>query len=127
MDISSISNASYSRSVTESRSGSDRKYNDQNQATVEQNSTRDKLRESTQQQRTAQDAIEQSKQENQRRLDGRLVSFGQAEGEISEQSQSSYNRSRVNEAYSPPPNNALTETHKQQSAETDIDAIDIVV
>jgi len=123
MDISSVSNASFNRSVTESKSSSDRRYNEETQVTNEQN----KAQESAQEQRAIRERLQQNKEENQRRLDGRLVSFGQPQNEISsEQKQNSFNRSRVNEAYSPPQND-YSNSHTQDRRENDVDAIDIVV
>lgn len=123
MDISSVSNASHNRPVTESKSSSDRQYNDETQAANEQN----KAQERAQERRRVQQRLEQSNAENQRRLDGRLVSFGPSQNEeSSEQTQNSFNRSRVNEAYSPPKDN-LTNAHKQQEQESNNDAIDIVI
>ncbi len=121
MEISSVSNASFSRSVTPSKSSSDRQSNthDESQAKIAEN----KAQERTQQQRATQQKLQQNKEESQRRLDGRLISFGH---EPDPQKQASMNRSRVDEAYNPPKND-LTNSHKQHSDEREAEAIDIVI
>ncbi|MCW8987633.1 MAG: hypothetical protein OQK75_08175, partial [Gammaproteobacteria bacterium] len=96
MEISSTSNASFSRTVTPAKSSSDRQTYDDSQAKNAEN----KAQERTQEQRAIQEKLQQNKEDSQRRLDGRLISFGQEQDNISsEQKQASYNRSRVNEAY----------------------------
>lgn len=122
MEISSTSNGSISRTVTPSKSSSDRQSFDQNQASVLESKAQERALE----QRAIQERLQQHKEETQRRLDGRLISFGHEQGnDSSQQKQASFNRSRVNEAYSPPPNEAVHKQHNQSSRETD--AIDIVV
>lgn len=131
MDISSTKSHSSagvptSRSVTPSKSSSDRQTYDHQQAEISEA----KANERTQEQRVIQEKIQQRNEDNQRRLDGRLISFGQEkDNSSSEQNQASYNRTRVNEAYSPPKNN-LTNAHKEQQQtenQREKDAIDIVV
>lgn len=123
MEISSTSNGSFSRTVTPSKSSSDRQSFDQNQASILEN----KAQEQALEQRGVQERLQQHKEESQRRLDGRLINFGHEQGnDSSPQKQASFNRSRVNEAYSPPANEAShKQQHNQSSRETD--AIDIVV
>jgi len=131
MDVSSLSNSSFSRSVTPSKGSSDRHSNDQAQTTIAENKAQDR----SQEQRAVQERIQQNKEENQRRLDGRLISFGQEEDNVSsQQKQASFNRSRVNEAYSPPPRNEITYSQNQQAEQArnreenrNNDAIDIIV
>ena len=129
MDIPSVSNASFSRSVTPSKKSSDRQSNDQAQAKTVDN----KAQERAQEQRAVQERVQQHKEESQRRLDGRLISFGQEHDEVSsQQKQASFNRSRVNEAYSPPPQNEITYSQNEQAErarerDRSNDAIDIVV
>lgn len=124
MDISSVSNASFSRSVTPSKSSSDRQSNDESQAaTVEK-----KVQERAQQHHAVQEKRQQDKDENERRLDGRLISFGHEKSDVSNpQKQASFNRSRVNEAYSAPKNEStnIDNKHTQRSHEPEV--IDIVV
>lgn len=119
MEISLTSNRSFTRSVTPSKSSSDRQSFDQNQAAILESKAQERALE----QRVVQEKLQQRKEETQRRLDGRLISFGHEQDNVaSQQKQASYNRSRVNEAYSPPPSEA---SHNQRSYETD--AIDLVV
>lgn len=127
MEIPSTSNASFSRNVTPSKSSSDRQTYDDSQAkTVENNA-----QERAQEQRAIQEKLQQNKEDSQRRLDGRLISFGQEQDNVSsQQKQTSYNRSRVNEAYSHPPQNETTYSSNEQaqySRDRNNDAIDIVV
>ena len=122
MDISSTSNSAFSRSVTPSKASSDRQFNDETQAAILESKAQERALE----QRAVQERLQQHKEESQRRLDGRLISFGHEQGnESSQQKQASFNRSRVNEAYSPPQNEASQKPPTQSSRETD--AIDIVV
>ena len=125
MQVSSVSNSSFSRSVSPSRSSSDRQSNDDTQAAIAET----KAQERAQQQRAVQEKLQQQKADTQRRLDGRLISFGHEQDNISsEQKQASYNRSRVNEAYSPPPQNEITYAQNEQAQrDRNNDAIDIVV
>ncbi len=122
MEISSTSNRSFTRPVTPSKSSSDRQTFDQNQAEILEK----KAQQRTLEQRAVQEKLQQRKEETQRRLDGRLISFGHEKNNVaSQQNQASFNRSRVNEAYSPPLNEASHKQNNQRSHETD--AIDIVV
>ena len=128
MDISSTSNSSFSRSVTPSNSSRDRQAKDESQMAIAEVKTQERA----QQQKAVQERLQQSSEENERRLDGRLISFGyqQNDDNNSQQQQVSYNRSRVNDAYSPPAQNERTssqEHHEQRSRERNADAIDIVV
>lgn len=122
MEISSTSNSSFTRSVTPSKSSSDRQSFDQNQAAILESKAQERALE----QRTVQEKLQQHKEDSQRRLDGRLINFGHEKDNVaSQQKQASFNRSRVNEAYSPPRNEA---SHKQDNQRShDSDAIDIVV
>jgi len=131
MDVSSVSNASFSRSVTPSKSSSDRHSNEQAQATIAESKAQDR----SQEQRAVQERIQQNKDDSQRRLDGRLISYGQeTDNDSSQQKQASFNRSRVNEAYSPPPRNEITYSQNEQAERAQNreknrsnEAIDIVV
>ena len=127
MDISSVSNASFSRSVTPSKSSSDRQTYDQSQAKIEDNTGQERAQE----QRAIQEKLQQNNNDSQRRLDGRLISFGHEQNnESSQAKQASYNRSRVNEAYSRPSQNETTYSSNEQaqrSRDRNNDAIDIVV
>lgn len=125
MDISSVSNASFSRSVTPSKSSSDRQTYDQSQAKIEDNSAQERAQE----QRAIQEKLQQNKDDTQRRLDGRLISFGNEQNnESSPEKQASYNRSRVNEAYSSSRNEpANSQQHTQRTQQREAEAIDIVV
>lgn len=122
MEISSTSNRSFSRSVTPSKGSSDRQSFDQNQTAILESKAQERALE----QRAVQEKLQQHKEDRQRRLDGRLISFGHEKDNVaSQQKQASFNRSRVNEAYSPPTNEA---SHKQDNQRShDSDAIDIVV
>ncbi len=122
MEISSTTNRSFTRSVTPSKSSSDRQSFDQNQAAILESKAQERALE----QRAVKEKLQQHKEDTQRRLDGRLISFGHEQDNVaSQQKQTSFNRSRVNEAYSPPPNEA---SHKQNNHQSDTtDAIDIVV
>lgn len=125
MEISSSTSSSTPRSITPSKSSSDRQSYDQQQASINES----KAQERAQEQRVIQEKLQQKNEENQRRLDGRLISFGHERDNVSsEQKQASFNRSRVNEAYSPP-NNNLTNAHKEQQTanKQEAEAIDIVV
>lgn len=127
MVISSVENASHARTIPSAKSSSDRQSNDENQAAVVEN----KAQERAQQQQRTQDKLQQQRQEeSQRRLDGRLIRFGQEQNEVSsQQKQASLNRSRVNEAYSPPKNEATNsdQAQSQRSHDREVEAIDIVV
>jgi len=124
MDISSTSNRSFARPVTQSQSSSDRQSYDENQSAILEKKAQQRALE----QRAIQEKLQQHKEASQRRLDGRLISFGHEQGNMaSQQKQASFNRSRVNEAYSPPPNEVSHKQSNQRSYEMEIDAIDIVV
>lgn len=126
MDISSISNTASQRPVTQSKNSSDRQPNNDMQAANEQVKAQDRAQE----QRAVQQRQEQRNEEKQRRLDGRLISFGEPQDQhATEQKQVSFNRSRVNEAYSPVKNESSNaqNQHTERSHERDNDAIDIVV
>lgn len=129
MEISSSSNASFSRTVTPSRSSSDRQSNDKaQQASIAENKAQEHAH--AQQQRAIQERLQQNKADTQRRLDGRLISFGHEQDNTSNQQKHvSYNRSRVNEAYSPPRNEASNSQNEQaqRSHEREPEAINIVV
>ena len=125
MEIPSTSNAPISRSVTPSKSSSDRQTYDDSQAKVTEN----KAQERAQEQRAVHEKLQQNKQDAQRRLDGRIISFGHEKAnDSSQQNQASYNRSRVNEAYSHPRNeSANSQQHVQRANQREAEAIDIVV
>jgi len=127
MEISSTSNASYSRTVTPSKSSGDKQTYDQSQVKLVENEAQDRAQE----QRAIQEKLQQHKEDSQRRLDGRLISFGHEQDNVSsQQKQASFNRSRVNEAYSRPPQNEATYSSNEQaqrSRDRNNDAIDIVV
>ena len=129
MNVSSVSNASFSRSVTPSKSSSDRQSNAHEQVSITEN----KPQERAQEQRAAQERIQQQQDETQRRLDGRLISFGHEKDNVSsQQKQASFNRSRVNDAYSPPKQNEITYSQNKQAERArdqnrSNEAIDIVV
>ena len=127
MDISSVSNASFSRSVTPSKSSSDRQFSEQTQAALVES----KAQERREHDRAVQQKLQDSREENQRRLDGRIISFGheQQDDVNSQQKQAAYNRSRVNEAYSASSKDASNSQRQQteRSQEQNVEAIDIVV
>lgn len=131
MDVSSVSNASFSRSVTPSKSSGDRQSGAQAKADIVESKTQERAQE----QRAVQDRLQHQKEESQRRLDGRLISFGQEQDNVSsQQKQTSFNRSRVNEAYSPPRQNEITYSQNEQAERArdrernrNNEAIDIVV
>ena len=131
MDVSSVSNASLSRSVTPSKSSSDRQSSAQTQADIVEN----KAQERAQEQRAVQQRLQNHKEETQRRLDGRLISFGQEQDNVnSQQKQASFNRSRVKEAYSPQRQNEITYSQNEQAERArdsvrnqNNEAIDVVV
>ena len=129
MEISSTSNANFSRSVTPSRNSSDRQTYDHSDAKNAENKALERSQERALEQRAIQEKLQQNKQDTQRRLDGRLISFGQQQdNSSSQQKQVSYNRSRVNEAYSSPRNEGTyAREHEQREKNRQADAIDIVV
>lgn len=128
MDISSVSNAPFSRSVTPARNSSDRQASEQAQTAL----VEAKAVDNREHDRAIQEKLQQRHDDNQRRLDGRIISFGyDAPDESSnQQNQASYNRSRVNEAYSPV-RNERADLHYQNSENSQrssqAEAIDIVV
>ncbi|MFK5914888.1 MAG: hypothetical protein QM484_10970 [Woeseiaceae bacterium] len=126
MEISSTSNTAHSRPVTASKSSSDRQTYDDVESSSRDVATQNRA----QDQRAVHERLQQQKENSERRLDGRLISFGPEEKSYaSEQKQVSFNRSRVNEAYSPPPDNHSTSASSQssQSAPTKEAPIDIIV
>jgi len=131
MDVSSVSNSSFSRSVTRSKSSGDRHSSAQTQADIVEN----KAQERAQEQRAVQQRLQHYKEESQRRLDGRLINFGQEQDNVnSQQKQASFNRSRVNEAYAPSRQNEITYSQNEQAERArdrernqNNEAIDIVV
>lgn len=127
MEISSTSNASFSRNVTPSKSSSDRQTYDDSQAKNIENKAQERAHE----QRAVQEKLQRNKEDTQRRLDGRLISFGHEQDNVSsQQKQASFNRSRVNDAYSRPPQNETTYSSNEQaqhSRDRNNEAIDIVV
>lgn len=126
MDISSVSNTSFSRSVKPAESSRDRQSNNQSQAMIAEN----KPQERTLQQRAVEEKHQQHKENEQRRLDGRLISFGQEQDNVSShEKKASYNRSRVNDAYNSS-RNTLRDFHRaqaQRSHQRESEIIDIVV
>lgn len=125
MVVSSTANSSFSRSVTPSQSSHDRRANEENQATILENKSQERALE----RRAVHENMQRRNEETQRRLDGRLISFGYENNDkqASEQKQTSYNRSRVNEAYTPPPRHEVSHSPANQHSSNDSDAIDIVV
>lgn len=126
MEITSSTSTSFPRTVTPATSSRDR------QPTTEEQSALVELRanERAQQQRAVQEKLQQNKDETQRRLDGRLISFGHQQDDISsEQKQSSYNQSRVNEAYNTAREEFLRSENEQsqRSQQREPEPIDIVV
>lgn len=121
MVISSPINTSFSRSVTPSQSSSDSRSDEDNQTSTIEIKAQEKALE----QRSLQEKQQQS-EDTQRRLDGRLISFGYDDNSaIREEAQSSVNRSRVNEAYTSPPSHEVTQ--EEDSHHYESDTIDIVV
>lgn len=124
MEITSTSSGSFSRPVTQSKNSSDRQSNDENQTTIFETKSKERALEK----RAAQEKLQDNKDASQRRLDGRLINFGSEEGHVaSEQKQVSFNRSRVNEAYTPVSNQESHRQNNEQSNQSESDAIDIVV
>jgi len=122
MDISSSSNASSGRQITASNnSNRDRATEKQQEIAVQEN----KAQEQAQQKRLIEEKAQQRRNE-QRGLDGRLVSYGHKNSEsANDYKQIAYNRSRVDEAYSPPKNEG-SQPHQRQRYHSN-DAIDVVV
>ena len=127
MDISSVSNASFSRSVTPAKSSSDRHSNDETQAALVESKAQARL----EHERAVQEKHQHSREDNQRRLDGRIISFGheQQDDVSNQQNQLAYNRSRVNEAYSASRNESSDsyQENTERSQEQNVEAINIVV
>lgn len=127
MEISSVSNASFSRSVTPSKSSSDRQSNEQTQAVLVEAKAQERL----EHERAVQEKLQHSQDDNQRRLDGRLVSFGyeQRDDAHNQSNQAAYTRSRVNEAYRGV-NNESVDSYRENSERSEthrVEPIDIVV
>jgi len=126
MQISPTSSSLTPRSVTSAKSSSDKHANEKTQEVV----VKKKPQENVQEQRRIQENLQQKKEEDQRRLDGRLISFGKEDATASrEQNQSTFNRSRVNDAYSPPKNDSsnVREQHTHMQKHKNSEAIDVVV
>jgi len=122
MDISSTTTSPVSRPVTPSKNSSDRQSNDEKQAEVVET----KAQERTHHQRAMQENLQQKREDEQRRLDGRLISFGQEEGsDNSDQQKASFNRSRINEAYSAPKSESSNshKPHARPSQQSDVDVV----
>jgi len=137
MDISSVTGASFHRSVTPTRSGSDRHISKENVTTTRADDNQDQIAvQEKQAQRNIENQTENTKEnqrENQRRLDGRLFTLEQTGKELSgqelDQNRSRYIRERVNEAYTPA-NRTYENSQQNQSAVSEdksFEAIDIVV
>ena len=125
MQVSPTTNGSFSRPVNHTQNSHDRQSNEENQTAILERNTQD----SAVEQRAVQENLHHQKEESQRRLDGRLINFGYEENNnpIS-RSDSSFNRSRVNEAYRPPQNNNISQQqYAQNSGESERGAIDIIV
>ena len=126
MIVSSTQNSAFSRPVNQSQSSRDRQENEENNTT----NFEQKAQEKAVEQRATQDKLQQQNAESQRRLDGRIISFGYEENNQADkqQTQNSINRSRVNEAYSPPPSNESHNNQNNQASDNnEADAIDIIV
>lgn len=120
MVITSPINTSFSRSVTPSHSSGDSRADEEHQTSVIEVKAQEKALE----QRSLQEKQQQI-DDTQRRLDGRLISFGYDDNSaVREETQSSVNRSRVNEAYNSPPS---YEVAQEQAPHSQNDTIDIVV
>ena len=119
------SSSSFSRPVNHAHNSHDRQSNEENQTAV----LEQKSQERAVAQRDVQEKIQHQREGSQRRLDGRLINFGYEEnGNVTTQSLSSFNRLRVNEAYSPPSRNIVSQQqYTQNSDQSERDAIDIVV
>lgn len=127
MEISNTSNTAYSRPVSQAKGSGDRQTHDDVQAKAIET----KPQERTQQRRATQERLQNNNDEAQRRLDGRLINFGQEKNSYdSQQKQVSYNRSRVNEAYGANSQNSARRTEVEQSRRSQqqqhSDSIDIV-
>lgn len=125
MQVLPTTNGSSSRPINHAQKSHDRQSNEQNQTAILERKTQ----ETAVEQRAVQEKTQHQREDSQRRLDGRLISFGYEENDKkTSQSQNSFNRSRVNEAYNPPPsNNVSQQQYTQNSDESKMDAIDIVV
>lgn len=122
MDISA-SHSSPSRTVTASNNSSaDRATQTASDTKVEDRQNQDRANE----QRVAEK--NQQKRDDERRLEGRLVNYGQKKGETpNDYKQLSYNRSRVDDAYKAPKTDVSNAHAQQQQRAHDNEAIDIVV
>lgn len=137
MDISSVTSGSVNRAVTPTKSSSDRHANEETQAASNQTRAREiaqsRQMERAQQQRDIERNQEQGRLESQRRLDGRIVSYGHQGGEVNEQQlqqqYADYTREKVKDAYTPPKNELTNShsTHNQSREQRQSEAIDIVV
>ena len=137
MDITSATGASFNRSVTPSRGGSDRHVSKENVVTTQVDDNQDKVAvQEKQAQRNIENQTEENKQnqtENQRHLDGRLFTLEQTGEELSgqelDQNRSKYIRERVNQAYMPD-NQSYENSQQNQAAGAEdnlVEVIDIVV
>ncbi len=126
MAISTVSSSSFSRAVPPARSSHDREA----EASARTEMVSRKAQQRAEQQRAVQEKLQQNRDETQRRLDGRLISFG-APSSASQQSQAEYNRSRVNQAYSASPYRVDRQQREQRENRAESpeqsDPIDIVV
>ena len=125
MHVSPTTNGSFSRPVNHTQNSNDRQSNGENKTAIFEHKTQERAVE----QHAVQKNIQGQKEESQRRLDGRLINFGYEENnKPTSQSENSFNQSRVNEAYSPPPSNNISQQqYTQSSNESEWNAIDIVV
>lgn len=134
MDISSTSHASSGnraatkRQIVSSTSSShdDRAADNKAEAALADNKSQDRAQARAQQEHEY-EKNQQAQRDEQRRLDGRLVSYGQKNGdEATDYKQLELKRERVNEAYSPP---EKSESHRSEQLRQshDNEAIDLVV
>ena len=138
MDISPTSHASSSsrlptkRQAVASTSSSqhNRASDDQAEATVAENKSQARAQAEAQQERDL-ERKQQAQRDEQRRLDGRLVSYGRkSDDEVADYKQLELNRERINEAYSAASKSEPqrdTSSTEQQAESHDNDAIDLVV
>ncbi len=123
MAISSVSgnNTTFQRSVPATRSSHDREAESSSRTQlIEQ-----KLQQRAEQQRQVQEKLQHNREEIQRRLDGRLISFGPANNGPEQQVE--YNRSRLNEAYNASPYREHRQAESSSQRNEQPDPIDIVV
>ena len=110
--------------IPSSSSSEDRTYDEKVQAMIDQR----ELETSTQAQVQQEQELEKTQQQQddeQRRLDGRLVSFGHKEGEeAAEYKQLELKRERINEAYTAPSSDHY---NKERMQSHNNEAIDLVV